>query len=115
MINGQDRGKLRPILTAYLHILRLAESVPIPLLLAVAKVPHLNPQFHVWAASLTIFNTYLLNRRADYTLIVFNRDDRIRTCGPFVPNEVRYQAALHPENFQLNHHSIFCLEWVETC
>ena len=26
-----------------------------------------------------------------------NRDDRIRTCGPFVPNEVRYQAALHPE------------------
>ena len=25
-----------------------------------------------------------------------NRDDRIRTCGPFVPNEVRYQAALHP-------------------
>ena len=22
----------------------------------------------------------------------FNRDDRIRTCGPFVPNEVRYQA-----------------------
>ena len=67
MINGQDRGKLRPILTAYLHILRLAESVPIPLLLAVAKVPHLNPQFHVQAASLTIFNTYLLNRRADYT------------------------------------------------
>ena len=25
-----------------------------------------------------------------------NRDDRIRTCGPFVPNEVRYQAAPHP-------------------
>jgi len=46
---------------------------------------------------------------------VLNRDDRIRTCGPFVPNEVRYQAALHPENFQLNYHSIFGLEWVETC
>ena len=26
-----------------------------------------------------------------------SRDDRIRTCGPFVPNEVRYQAALHPD------------------
>ncbi len=27
-----------------------------------------------------------------------NRDDWIRTSGPFVPNEVRYQAALHPVN-----------------
>ncbi len=25
-----------------------------------------------------------------------NRDDWIRTSGPFVPNEVRYQAAPHP-------------------
>ncbi len=25
-----------------------------------------------------------------------NRDGGIRTHGPFVPNEVRYQAALHP-------------------
>ena len=24
------------------------------------------------------------------------RDDRIRTCGPLVPNQMRYQAALHP-------------------
>ena len=29
--------------------------------------------------------------------LIANRDDRIRTCGPFVPNEVRYQAALHPD------------------
>ena len=28
-----------------------------------------------------------------------NRDDRIRTCGPFVPNEVRYQTAPHPGQF----------------
>ena len=34
-----------------------------------------------------------------------NRDDRIRTCGPFVPNEVRYQAALHPVNPILGDHS----------
>ncbi len=27
---------------------------------------------------------------------MYNRDDWIRTSGPFVPNEVRYQAALHP-------------------
>jgi hypothetical protein len=25
------------------------------------------------------------------------RDDWIRTSDPFVPNEVRYRAALHPE------------------
>ena len=25
------------------------------------------------------------------------RDDTIRTCDPFVPSEVRYQAALHPD------------------
>ena len=29
-------------------------------------------------------------------MIDANRDDRIRTCGPFVPNEVRYQTAPHP-------------------
>ena len=26
-----------------------------------------------------------------------SRDDKIRTCGLFVPNEARYRAALHPE------------------
>ena len=30
-----------------------------------------------------------------------NRDDRIRTCGPFVPNEVRYQTAPHPGDCNL--------------
>ncbi len=30
-----------------------------------------------------------------------NRDDRIRTCDPFVPNEVRCQAALHPDKLTL--------------
>ena len=35
-----------------------------------------------------------------------NRDDWIRTSDPFVPNEVRYQAALHPEakNVILSYH-----------
>ena len=32
----------------------------------------------------------------------FGRDDWIRTSGPFVPNEVRYRAALHPENKNQN-------------
>ena len=27
----------------------------------------------------------------------FGRDDRIRTCGPLVPNQMRYQTALHLE------------------
>ncbi len=37
-----------------------------------------------------------------------NRDDWIRTSGPFVPNEVRYQAALHPGMISplLAHHII---------
>ena len=26
------------------------------------------------------------------------RDDRIRTCDPLTPSQVRYQAALHPES-----------------
>ena len=30
--------------------------------------------------------------------LIARRDDWIRTSDPFVPNEVRYRAALHPEN-----------------
>ena len=30
-------------------------------------------------------------------LFFIGRDDKIRTCGLFVPNEARYRAALHPE------------------
>ncbi len=29
----------------------------------------------------------------------FGRDDKIRTCDPYVPNVVRYRAALHPVLF----------------
>lgn len=35
--------------------------------------------------------------RADFLL---SRDDKIRTCGLFVPNEARYRAALHPAFFR---------------
>lgn len=28
------------------------------------------------------------------------RDDRIRTCGPLVPNQMRYQTALHPDSIR---------------
>jgi hypothetical protein len=35
-------------------------------------------------------------------LLVFCRDDWIRTSDPFVPNEVRYRAALHPERVSKN-------------
>ena len=31
-------------------------------------------------------------------------DDRIRTCDPLIPNQVRYQAALHPVNASLRSH-----------
>ena len=29
------------------------------------------------------------------------RGDRIRTCGPLVPNQVRYQTAPRPDNFYI--------------
>ena len=34
------------------------------------------------------------------TILWFSRDDKIRTCDLFVPNEARYRAALHPELLQ---------------
>jgi hypothetical protein len=33
-----------------------------------------------------------------------SREDRIRTCDPYVPNVVRYRAALLPEKFQPSGH-----------
>ena len=30
------------------------------------------------------------------------RDDRIRTCDPLTPSQVRYQAAPHPETWLVN-------------
>ena len=35
------------------------------------------------------------------TYSVINRDDRIRTCDPLVPNQVLYQAELRPETIKL--------------
>ena len=32
--------------------------------------------------------------------LYLNRDGGIRTHGPLVPNEVRYQTALHPDDFR---------------
>ena len=44
--------------------------------------------------------------------LFFGRDDRIRTCGLFVPNEARYQTALHLDILSLC--SLFRLQerWV---
>ena len=39
-----------------------------------------------------------LNSRNNlFSLKYSGRDDRIRTCGPLVPNQMRYQTALHPD------------------
>ena len=38
----------------------------------------------------------------NYTRMMINndgREDRIRTCDPLVPNQMRYQAALLPEKY----------------
>jgi hypothetical protein len=31
-----------------------------------------------------------------FSFVSIGRDDRIRTCDPLTPSQVRYQAALHP-------------------
>ena len=36
-----------------------------------------------------------------------NRDGGIRTHGLFVPNEARYQPALHPDSPYLSYHNKF--------
>jgi hypothetical protein len=41
------------------------------------------------------------------TLIIKCRGGRIRTCGPLVPNQVRYRTALRPELFR---HLVFQME-----
>ena len=38
-------------------------------------------------------------------LFINGRDDTIRTCDPFVPSEVRYQTAPHPDTIIFNFHS----------
>ena len=43
-----------------------------------------------------LFNISLRKATFNLQVTINNRDDWIRTSGPFVPNEVRYQAALHP-------------------
>jgi hypothetical protein len=37
------------------------------------------------------------NRFLEAFVLCLGRNERIRTSDPFVPNEVRYQAALHSE------------------
>jgi hypothetical protein len=32
-----------------------------------------------------------------HVIVINGREDRIRTCDPLVPNQMRYQAALLPE------------------
>ena len=44
-----------------------------------------------------------------YVIDLFGRGDRIRTCDPLHPMQVRYQAALHPE---AQNHS--CLDWLKS-
>lgn len=47
-----------------------------------------------------LFKSFPLSHKKIFALRrLSGRDDWIRTSGPFVPNEVRYRAALHPENF----------------
>ena len=40
-------------------------------------------------------------RRCEKIRREVGRDDRIRTCDPLTPSQVRYQAALHPESVRL--------------
>ena len=46
--------------------------------------------FHFESPRILISPTIIINK-------VENQDDRIRTCDPLFPKQVRYQTALHPE------------------
>jgi hypothetical protein len=35
-------------------------------------------------------------------IVIYSREDRIRTCDPLVPNQVLYQAELLPENKKMH-------------
>jgi hypothetical protein len=48
----------------------------------------LNPRQIMWAVE--------KNKVAKSHLMLFRREDRIRTCDPLVPNQVRYRPALLP-------------------
>jgi hypothetical protein len=53
------------------------------------RVMGIEPTRPAWKAGVLPLN---------YTRIIFHgREDRIRTCDPLVPNQMRYQAALLPE------------------
>ena len=53
----------------------------------------IEPTYLAWKASaLPLSYTRLPANYLD------GRGDRIRTCDPLVPNQVRYQTALHPES-----------------
>ena len=58
------------------------------------------------APALGAFESCMLifcNKKEAIRLLLLNgRDDTIRTCDPFVPSEVRYQAAPHPDFYKLN-------------
>ena len=50
----------------------------------------------------------------------YGRGDRIRTYDPLVPNQMRYQTALRPEDRysnpelpRANHDAIYCLNWLK--
>ena len=39
----------------------------------------------------------LIIKSIDYELLSFRRGDRIRTCDPLLPKQMRYRTALRPE------------------
>ena len=56
-------------------------------------------RFHSPQVDLFRRKTDLTEKTANFVsklTVFFGRGDRIRTCGPLVPNQVRYQTALHP-------------------
>ena len=42
------------------------------------------------------------DRRGCLISYIVCRSDRIRTCDPLVPNQIRYRTALHPEQVPLS-------------
>ena len=54
------------------------------------RVMGIEPTRPAWKAGVLPLNYTRMN-------LCYGREDRIRTCDPLVPNQMRYQAALLPE------------------
>src|SRR5262245_1942518 len=65
---------------------------------------HASPRFATLVGLLCAMRR--IRQRYGKELGKIGRDDRIRTCDPLTPSQVRYQAALHPDQRVREYHLV---------